>query len=64
MLIMLEISLIMLALCFMISSPYYAKNYVGIIDSSLISISSPNNPVSFFNFCCVSDNDVHNPYAW
>ena len=25
----------MLALCFMLSSPYYAENYAGIIDSSL-----------------------------
>ena len=33
--IILEISL-MLALCFMLSSPYYAKNYTGIIDSSLL----------------------------
>ena len=26
---------IMLALCFMLCSPYYAENYAGIIDSSL-----------------------------
>ena len=36
--IMLEISLIMLALCFMLSSPYYAINYANIINSSLITI--------------------------
>ena len=27
---------IMLALCFMLSSPHYAENYAGIIDTSLI----------------------------
>ena len=37
---MLKISPIMLALCFMLSSPYYAKNYAGIIDSSL-GVSTP-----------------------
>ena len=26
---------IMLALCFMLSTPYYAENYAGIIDTSL-----------------------------
>ena len=34
--IMLEISAIMLALCFMLSSPYYAYNYADIIDLSLL----------------------------
>ena len=34
---MLKVSLIMLALCFMLSSPYYAKIYASIIDLSLIS---------------------------
>ena len=33
--IMLKISPIMLALCFMLSSPYYAENYAGIIDAGL-----------------------------
>ena len=33
---MLEISPIMLALCFMLSSPYYAKKYARIINSSLL----------------------------
>ena len=28
----------MLALCFMLSSPYYAENYAGIIDTSLMEI--------------------------
>ena len=37
---MLEISPIMLALCFMLSSPHYAKNYAGIIDSSLVMCST------------------------
>ena len=27
---------IMLALCFMLSSPYYAENYAGIIDTGLV----------------------------
>ena len=27
---------IMLALCFKLSSPYYAENYAGIIDTSLL----------------------------
>ena len=30
---------IMLALCFMLSSPYYAENYAGIIDISLIWVT-------------------------
>ena len=30
---------ITLALCFMLSSPYYAENYVGIIDTSLIWVT-------------------------
>ena len=33
--IMLEIFPIMLALCFMFSSPYYADNYAGLIDAGL-----------------------------
>ena len=33
--IMLKNSPIMLALCFMLSSPYYAENYAGIIDAGL-----------------------------
>ena len=45
--IMLEISPIMLALCFMLSSPHYAKNYASIIDSSLdgttVGVESCNN---------------------
>ena len=32
---MLKIFPIMLALCFMLSSLYYAENYAGIIDTSL-----------------------------
>ena len=35
---MLKIFPIMLALCFMLSSPYYAENYAGIIDTSLVFI--------------------------
>ena len=30
---------IMLALCFMLSSPYYAENYADIIDSNLINVT-------------------------
>ena len=33
--IMLEIFPITLALCFMFSSPYYAKNYASLIDAGL-----------------------------
>ena len=34
---------IMLALCFMLSSPYYAENYAGIIDTSLASYIAKAN---------------------
>ena len=41
---------IMLALCFMLSSPYYAEYYAGIIDSSLL----PGHGISLatYNFDC------------
>ena len=35
---MLENFPIMLALCFMLSSPYYAENYAGIIDTNLVVV--------------------------
>ena len=35
--IMLELCFIIPALCFMLSFPYYARNYAGIIDASLVS---------------------------
>ena len=34
--IMLKNTPIMLALCFMLSSAYYAENYAGIIDAGLV----------------------------
>ena len=43
---MLKNSPIMLALCFILSSPYYAQNYAGIIDAGLV----PNILVTDVNF--------------
>ena len=44
---MLEISPIMLATCFSLSSPYYAQSYANIIDNSLLEVS---NFVDFYLF--------------
>ena len=34
----------MLALCYMLSSPYYAENYAGIIDTSLTALPPKSAP--------------------
>ena len=40
----------MLALCFMLSSPYYAENYAGIIDTSLLVDNLKTNPKGFWSY--------------
>ena len=53
---MLKNSPIMLALCFMLSSPYYAENYAGIIDTSLGRIPISGLVVAYlimFSFPCM-----------
>ena len=65
---MIEISLIMLALCFMFSSPYYVKNYAGIIDLSLSARTSGPYPTSAYpdvyntRFRVIPKN--HQPDKW
>ena len=56
---MLEISPIMLALCFMLSSPHYAKNYAGIIDSSLVTVAIGIIIIHFYQLDIRVCNELH-----
>ena len=44
---------IMLALCFMLSSPYHAENYAGIIDAGLIQSNGDLHKVVDTSLSCL-----------
>ena len=54
----------MLALCFMLSSPYYAENYAGIIDISLsmcLYVYTVYVSILSMGLCILS---IRLPYEW